>query len=175
MQILIFHVHRICSPAQFTLIKAASELGARLWVPEIDNMDEYLAQLKIAVANLLDTFDAIYEAFNGVFRLCSIYSNRLAPSRDISHKFASMDRIIPRSDGSRLAVQCKRCCTVIQSSSVISDGYHRCRLFPGKSCLFLRTKNRMMTHLPRKVCGNLARLLSHRAETKLHWDLGSFP
>ncbi|KAJ7875510.1 hypothetical protein B0H14DRAFT_3547906, partial [Mycena olivaceomarginata] len=127
MQILIFHVHRICSPAQFTLIKAAGELGARLWVPEIDNMDEYLAQLKIAVANLLDAFDAvdplrilvkiklhllahipddirrfgpairfateIYEAFNGVFRLCSIYSNRLAPSRDISHKFASMDRV----------------------------------------------------------------------------------
>ncbi|KAJ7888627.1 hypothetical protein B0H14DRAFT_3081939 [Mycena olivaceomarginata] len=114
MQILIFHVHRICSPAQFTLIKAAGELGARIWVPEIDNMDEYLAQLKIAVANLLDAFDAvdplrilvkiklhllahipddirrfgpairfateIYEAFNGVFRLCSIYSNRLAPN-----------------------------------------------------------------------------------------------
>ncbi|KAJ7838096.1 hypothetical protein B0H14DRAFT_3701249 [Mycena olivaceomarginata] len=112
---------------QFTLIKAAGELGARLWVPEIDNMDEYLDQLNIAVANLLDAFDAvdplrilvkiklhllvhipddirrfgpairfateIYEAFNGVFRLCSIYSNRLAPSRDISQKFASMDRV----------------------------------------------------------------------------------
>ncbi|KAJ7834766.1 hypothetical protein B0H14DRAFT_3087587 [Mycena olivaceomarginata] len=114
-------------PEQFTLIKAAGELGARLWVPEIDNMDEYLAELKIAVANLLDAFDAvdplrilvkiklhflahipdnirrfgpairfateIYEAYNGVFRLCSIYSNRLAPSRDISQKFASMSRV----------------------------------------------------------------------------------
>ncbi|KAJ7867198.1 hypothetical protein B0H14DRAFT_3084134 [Mycena olivaceomarginata] len=117
MQVLIFHVHGICSPEQFTLIKAA----------EIDNMDEYLAELKIAVANLLDAFDAvdplrilvkiklhllahipddirrfgpairfateICEAYNGVFRLCSIYSNRLAPSRDISQKFASMSRV----------------------------------------------------------------------------------
>ncbi|KAJ7333486.1 hypothetical protein DFH08DRAFT_925944 [Mycena albidolilacea] len=108
--------------------KTMMQLGARLWVPEIDNMDEYLDQLNIVVANLLDAFDAvyplrilvkiklhllahipddirrfgpairfateIYEAFNGVFRLCSIYSNRLAPSRDISQKFASMDRVL---------------------------------------------------------------------------------
>ncbi|KAJ7203485.1 hypothetical protein B0H12DRAFT_1035514 [Mycena haematopus] len=127
MQILIFHVHKICTPEQFTLVKAASDLGARLWVPEIDDMDHYLEQLKIAVANLLDAFDAvdplrilvkiklhllahlpddvrrfgpgirssteIYEAYNGVFRLCSVYSNRLAPSRDISLKFASMSRV----------------------------------------------------------------------------------
>ncbi|KAJ7793439.1 hypothetical protein B0H14DRAFT_2533522 [Mycena olivaceomarginata] len=127
MQILIFHIHKICTPEQFTLVKAASDLGARLWVPEIDDMDHYLEQLKIAVANLLDAFDAvdplrilvkiklhllahipddirrfgpairfateIYEAYNGVFRLCSIYSNRLAPSRDISLKFASMSRV----------------------------------------------------------------------------------
>ncbi|KAJ7196971.1 hypothetical protein GGX14DRAFT_402885 [Mycena pura] len=59
MQILIFHVHRICTSEQFVLIKAAGELGARLWVPEIDNMEEYLAQLIIAVANLLDAFDAV--------------------------------------------------------------------------------------------------------------------
>ncbi|KAJ7889801.1 hypothetical protein B0H14DRAFT_2561498 [Mycena olivaceomarginata] len=126
-QTLIFHVHKICTPEQFALIKAAGDLGARLWVPEIDNMDEYIAQLKIAVANLLDAFDAvdplrilvkiklhllahlpddirrfgpsirfateIYEAYNGVFRLCSIYSNRLAPSRDISLKFPAMDQV----------------------------------------------------------------------------------
>ncbi|KAJ7192259.1 hypothetical protein GGX14DRAFT_537765 [Mycena pura] len=125
-QTLTFHVHKICNPEQFVLIKAAGDLGPRLWVPEIDNMDKYIAQLKIAVANLLDAFDAvdplrilvkiklhllahlpddirrfgpsirfateIYEAYNGVFRLCSIYSNRLAPSRDISLKFAAMDR-----------------------------------------------------------------------------------
>jgi hypothetical protein len=127
MQILIFHVHHICTPEQFALIKAAGELGARLWVLEIDNMEEYLVQLNIAVANLLDAFDTvdplrilvkiklhllahlpsdirrfgpgirfateIYEAFNGVFRLCSVYSNRLAPSRNIFRKFASMSRV----------------------------------------------------------------------------------
>ncbi|KAJ7078983.1 hypothetical protein C8R43DRAFT_1092894 [Mycena crocata] len=127
MQILPFHISDISTPEQFTLIKAVGELGARLWVPEIDNMDEYLAQIEIAVANLLDAFDAvdplqiltkiklhllshmvddvhrfgplirssteIYRAFNGVFRLCSVYSNHLAPSRDISRKFALMSRI----------------------------------------------------------------------------------
>ncbi|KAF7344329.1 hypothetical protein MSAN_01913800 [Mycena sanguinolenta] len=127
MQILVFHIHEISTPEQFTLIKAAAELCARLWVPEIDDMDDYLAQIEIAVANLLNAFDAvdplqiltkiklhllahtmedvrrfgplirssteIYEAFNGVFRLCSVYSNHLAPSRDIARKSASMDRV----------------------------------------------------------------------------------
>ncbi|KAJ7690611.1 hypothetical protein B0H14DRAFT_2420329 [Mycena olivaceomarginata] len=127
MQILAFHIHGISTPEQFALVKAAGDLGARLWVPEIDNMEEYLDQLQIAIANLLDAFDnvdplrilvklklhllvhipddvrrfgplirwatEIYESYNGVFRLCSIFSNRLAPSRDISTKFASMDRV----------------------------------------------------------------------------------
>ncbi|KAJ7800652.1 hypothetical protein B0H14DRAFT_2615985 [Mycena olivaceomarginata] len=99
-------------------ILAFHELCARLWVPEIDDMEDYLAEMKIAVANLLDAFDVIklhllahtmddirrfgpliqcsteiYEAFNRVFRLCSVYSNHLAPSRDISRKFASMARV----------------------------------------------------------------------------------
>ncbi|KAJ7343257.1 hypothetical protein DFH08DRAFT_915165 [Mycena albidolilacea] len=127
MQILAFHVHGISTPEQFALIKAAGELGAHLWIPEIDNMDEYLEDLKIAIANLLDAFDEvdpqrilvkiklhllahipddvrqfgplirwameIYESHNTIFRLCSVFSNRLAPSRDIAVKFASMDRV----------------------------------------------------------------------------------
>ncbi|KAF9009784.1 hypothetical protein BDZ89DRAFT_1227657, partial [Hymenopellis radicata] len=127
MQILAFHVHDITTPEQFTLIKAAGELSARLWVPEIDNMADYLSELEIAIANVLDAFDAIdplrilvkiklhllthivddvrrfgpgirfsteiYEAYNAIFRLCSIYSNHQAPSRDISFKFASMERV----------------------------------------------------------------------------------
>ncbi|KAJ7838296.1 hypothetical protein B0H14DRAFT_3700910 [Mycena olivaceomarginata] len=118
MQALMFH---------FSLIKAAGDLGALLWIPEIHDMEHYLAQLEIAIANVLDAFDVvdplriltkiklhllahipddvrrfgplirvateIYEAYNGVFRLCSLYSNRLAPSRDISRKFASMSRV----------------------------------------------------------------------------------
>ncbi|KAJ7733552.1 hypothetical protein DFH07DRAFT_780573 [Mycena maculata] len=81
MQILPFHVHQISTPEQFALIKAAGELGARLWVPEIDDMDQYLAQIKIAIANLLDAFDAVDPL------------NHLAPSRDISRKFVSMSRV----------------------------------------------------------------------------------
>ncbi|KAJ6592424.1 hypothetical protein B0H19DRAFT_1204789 [Mycena capillaripes] len=59
MQILAFHVHDISTPDQFTMIKAAGELGARLWIPEIDNMTEYLEDLKIAIGNLLDAFDKV--------------------------------------------------------------------------------------------------------------------
>ncbi|KAJ7080438.1 hypothetical protein B0H15DRAFT_787211 [Mycena belliarum] len=127
MQTLAFHVHDISTPEQFKLIKAAGELGVRLWIPEIDDMEEYITDLTTAIANLLDAFDMvdplrilvkiklhllahipedirrfgpairssteIFEKFNGVFRLCSINSNRLAPSRDISRKFASMERV----------------------------------------------------------------------------------
>ncbi|KAF7317051.1 FAD-binding-3 domain-containing protein [Mycena chlorophos] len=59
MQTLAFVVHDICTPEQFRLIKAAGDLGARLWIPEIDDMELYLADLKTAIANLLDAFDAV--------------------------------------------------------------------------------------------------------------------
>jgi hypothetical protein len=127
MQTLAFHVHDVCTPEEFTLIKAAGDLGARLWIPVIDNMDAYLEDLKVAIANLLDAWDTvdplriivkiklhllthipddirrfgpavrfateIQESYNCVFRLCSINSNHLAPSRDIAQKFAGMDRV----------------------------------------------------------------------------------
>jgi hypothetical protein len=35
----------------------------------------------------------VFECFNAVFRLCSVFSNHLAPSHDIACKFASMDRL----------------------------------------------------------------------------------
>ena len=42
MQTMVFHVHGIVSDEQFTLIKAMGSLGALLWDPQIENMDEYL-------------------------------------------------------------------------------------------------------------------------------------
>ena len=42
MQTMVFHVHGIVSDKQFTLIKAMGSLGALLWDPQIENMDEYL-------------------------------------------------------------------------------------------------------------------------------------
>ncbi|EIW77677.1 hypothetical protein CONPUDRAFT_39787, partial [Coniophora puteana RWD-64-598 SS2] len=127
MQCMIFHAHDLASPAQFSLIKSLGFLGALLWIPEIDNLEEYLSDLDIVVANFLDAFSdlepskitqkmklqilchlgedirrfgpavrystEIFECFNAIFRLCSVLSNHLAPSRDIAMKFASMERM----------------------------------------------------------------------------------
>ncbi|KAJ7622706.1 hypothetical protein B0H17DRAFT_1151594 [Mycena rosella] len=38
-----------------------------------------------------------YEAYNAVFRACSIFSNRLTPSRDIAWSFAGIDRVKHRA------------------------------------------------------------------------------
>ncbi|KAJ7222267.1 hypothetical protein GGX14DRAFT_532238 [Mycena pura] len=93
MQTLTFHVHEVCIWEQFQLVKAAADLGARVWVTVIDNMDDYILELEIAIANVLDTWDATQESYNAVFRMCSINGNNQAPSRDIAIKFASMNNI----------------------------------------------------------------------------------
>ncbi|KAF7293432.1 FAD-binding-3 domain-containing protein [Mycena indigotica] len=59
MQTLAFCSHDICTAEQRRLIKTAGDLGARLWIPEIDDMDAYLEDLRTAIANLLDAFDAV--------------------------------------------------------------------------------------------------------------------
>ncbi len=44
MQTAAFHAQDITSEPQLTLIKAIGELGALLWMAEIDGLDEYLVR-----------------------------------------------------------------------------------------------------------------------------------
>ncbi|KAJ6456980.1 hypothetical protein C8R45DRAFT_1064760 [Mycena sanguinolenta] len=59
IQTMIFHIHDIVTPNQFVLVRALGELGPMLWLPVIDNMEEYLADLQILIDNLLDAFASI--------------------------------------------------------------------------------------------------------------------
>ncbi|KAJ7848917.1 hypothetical protein B0H13DRAFT_1906518 [Mycena leptocephala] len=59
MQTMIFHIHDIVTPDQFSLVRALGELGPLLWIPVIDNMEEYLRDLKILIDNLLDVFTTL--------------------------------------------------------------------------------------------------------------------
>ncbi|KAJ7140471.1 hypothetical protein C8R43DRAFT_1131421 [Mycena crocata] len=132
-QTSIFHVRGLVSSDHFMAWKAAGELAVLLWVPAIPKLDEYWADLKVAVANVLDIFatidpskivskikyhllvhldeDAVdfgplvglatelFEAFNGVFRYCSILSNHLAPSPDIAGQLADQEGLKHRLTG----------------------------------------------------------------------------
>ncbi|KAJ7195789.1 hypothetical protein GGX14DRAFT_575340 [Mycena pura] len=50
----VFHMHGLVSDEKFLAWRAVGELGALFWFTEIRNMEEYLADLRVAVANMLD-------------------------------------------------------------------------------------------------------------------------
>ncbi|KAJ7833714.1 hypothetical protein B0H14DRAFT_3710403 [Mycena olivaceomarginata] len=59
-QLAVFHLDEtLCSSLILDLWKAVGELGAMLWYPEIKKMAEYLADLKILIANVLDIWALI--------------------------------------------------------------------------------------------------------------------
>lgn len=49
MQTMVFHLHDIVLSDQFQLIKAIGLLGALLWVPKINGMDQYLVHTQLVV------------------------------------------------------------------------------------------------------------------------------
>ncbi|KAJ3849725.1 hypothetical protein EV368DRAFT_75544 [Lentinula lateritia] len=57
MQTMSFHVHDMVTPAQFQLIQSVGELGAMLWIHEINDLESYLDQ--IIIGNTLDAFAAV--------------------------------------------------------------------------------------------------------------------
>ncbi|KAJ7696836.1 hypothetical protein B0H17DRAFT_1158586 [Mycena rosella] len=55
----IFHIHGLVPDNEFQAWKAAGELSALLWFPEIRNLAEYRRDLRVAVGNVLDIFATI--------------------------------------------------------------------------------------------------------------------
>ncbi|KAJ7327989.1 hypothetical protein DFH08DRAFT_916737 [Mycena albidolilacea] len=55
-QVNVFHVYGIVTEEQFATWKAVGKLSALIWVPELANMDEYLADLLVAAGNVLYAF-----------------------------------------------------------------------------------------------------------------------
>ncbi|KAJ7927350.1 hypothetical protein B0H13DRAFT_2229300 [Mycena leptocephala] len=132
-QMNVLHVYGLVTDHQFMAWKAAGELAALLWVPEIWNLNSYRRDLKVAVANVLDIFSLIdpskiitkiklhplahidddaaefgplvgvateiFESFNAIFRYCSIFSNHLAPSRDIALQLGDQEGLKHRLTG----------------------------------------------------------------------------
>ncbi|KAJ7495328.1 hypothetical protein FB451DRAFT_1387366 [Mycena latifolia] len=132
-QTCVFQMYDLTDSLQFSAWKAMGELLPLLWYPEIDNMDQYLADVETAVSNVLDLFSMLdptkilaknklhimthtkadilrhgpllgvqteaFEGYNAIFRFCSIFSNHLAPSRDIAHQLARQEGLKHRLTG----------------------------------------------------------------------------
>ncbi|KAF8887471.1 hypothetical protein CPB84DRAFT_1816628 [Gymnopilus junonius] len=77
-----------------------SELSALLWFPEISNLEQYLGDVEVVAANVLDIAALIDPTkiitkmnFNSIFHACSIVSNHLAPSCDIANQLAWQETV----------------------------------------------------------------------------------
>ncbi|KAF7776568.1 hypothetical protein Agabi119p4_4961 [Agaricus bisporus var. burnettii] len=106
-ELAIFQLHDLVRPEILTLWRTTGELGALLFYPEIRDIDEYLVDLQIIIDNLLDAWvqdirrfgpailyaTEIFESYNHVFRLSSIYLNHQAPSLDIATGIAGTERL----------------------------------------------------------------------------------
>ncbi|KAJ3781388.1 hypothetical protein GGU10DRAFT_277639 [Lentinula aff. detonsa] len=135
VQTAVFHLYDLVDENHFKAWKAIGALSALLWIPEIDDMDQYCESLEVAVANVQDMFAEIdptkilrkakihllghipedtrrfgpligmatevFESFNAVFRFCSVLSNHLAPSRDISRQTGSQESLKHRLSGGK--------------------------------------------------------------------------
>ncbi|KAF9786365.1 hypothetical protein BJ322DRAFT_1099898 [Thelephora terrestris] len=59
-QLAVFHLRRdMCNDLIFDLWKATGELGALLWYPIINDMGQYLADLNVLIANVLDIWATV--------------------------------------------------------------------------------------------------------------------
>ncbi|KAJ7207640.1 hypothetical protein GGX14DRAFT_567586 [Mycena pura] len=130
-----FHVHNLTTKDQFVAWKAVGELSALLWVIEFRNPAEYVQDLKVAAANVLDIVGVIdpskiltkikyhivshtpddavqmgplvgvategFKSYHAVFRNCSIFSNHLAPSRDIALQLGRQESLKHRLTGGK--------------------------------------------------------------------------
>ncbi|KAJ3853854.1 hypothetical protein EV368DRAFT_73223 [Lentinula lateritia] len=95
MQTMIFHVHGLVTSEQMTLLRTTGELGALLWISEIADMEEYIADLEVLIGNVLDAFASIDPSKILVkvklHTIIHIPLNIRPPSRDIAHKFSDLE------------------------------------------------------------------------------------
>ncbi|KZV81516.1 hypothetical protein EXIGLDRAFT_628358, partial [Exidia glandulosa HHB12029] len=55
-QTMVFHLHDLCTPELFTLVKACGEISAVLWEDSIKDMTRYQSDLQILINNVLDAY-----------------------------------------------------------------------------------------------------------------------
>ncbi|KAH9837659.1 uncharacterized protein C8Q71DRAFT_706460, partial [Rhodofomes roseus] len=81
-QLGVFHLHGgLCDPLIFDLWKATGELGALIWVGEISDMDQYVADLEVLIANVLDIWAIIDPGRIIVKAKCHLLDHILADVR----------------------------------------------------------------------------------------------